>query len=59
MLVDTTTATLTRLAAMFDADELAARIGAVLPLPEARRAHEMLEGTRTSPPGKIVLGVGG
>ena len=59
MLVDTTTATLTRLAAMFDAGELGARIGVVLPLPDARRAHEMLEGTRTSPPGKIVLGIDG
>ena len=59
MLVDTTTATLTRLAAMFDAGELGARIGVVLPFPDARRAHEMLEGTRTSPPGKILLGIDG
>jgi NADPH:quinone reductase-like Zn-dependent oxidoreductase len=58
MLVDTTTATLTRLAGMFDAGELSARVGLVLPLADARQAHEMLEGTRARPRGKIVLGVG-
>lgn len=38
---------------------LRARVGAVLPLDEARRAHEMLEGLRPRPRGKIVLAVPG
>jgi NADPH:quinone reductase-like Zn-dependent oxidoreductase len=35
--------------------ELAVRVGTVLPLAEGRQAHEMLEGMRRRPPGKIVL----
>jgi len=34
------------------------RVGTVLPLAEARAAHEMLEGARPRPSGKIVLRVG-
>jgi NADPH:quinone reductase-like Zn-dependent oxidoreductase len=57
MLVDTTTATLDRLARMFDAGELNTRVGVVMPLAAARRAHEMLDGTADRPRGKIVLGI--
>lgn len=59
MLVDVTTAILTRIAAMFDAGELTAAVGAVLPLTAARTAHEMLEGRQPRPRGKIVLSVDG
>lgn len=37
--------------------QLTVRIGSVLPLPEARRAREMLEGTVPRPAGKIVLAI--
>lgn len=56
-LVNVTTAHLARIAAMLDVGELAVNVGAVLPLAEARVAHEMLEGTRPRPRGKIVLSV--
>lgn len=56
-LVDVTTMHLTRLAEMIDAGELTTNVGAVLPLADARVAHEMLEGTRARPRGKIVLQV--
>ncbi|HET7541137.1 MAG TPA: hypothetical protein VFK05_14770 [Polyangiaceae bacterium] len=36
---------------------LVTRVGLVLPLQEARVAHEMLDGKRERPPGKIVLRV--
>ncbi|WP_437331199.1 NADP-dependent oxidoreductase [Sorangium sp. So ce381] len=54
-LVDVTTAHLDRIAALLDAGELSVDIGAVLPLAEVRGAHEMLDGTRPRPRGKIVL----
>jgi NADPH:quinone reductase-like Zn-dependent oxidoreductase len=57
MLVDTTTAALTRIAPLLDAAELAVRVGTVMPLAQGRQAHEMLEGIRARPRGKIVLGV--
>jgi NADPH:quinone reductase-like Zn-dependent oxidoreductase len=57
-LVDVTTAHLARVAAMIDAGELTPNVGAVLPLADARLAHEILEGTRPRPGGKIVLRVG-
>lgn len=44
-----------KLAAMFDAQELDTNIGTVLSLAEARTPHEMLEGMRSRPRGKIVL----
>ncbi len=55
ILVDVTTAALTRIAGMVDAGEIATSVGAVLPLAELRTAHEMMEGMRTRPRGKIVL----
>lgn len=54
-LVQVTTAHLERIAALVEAGELATRVGTVLPLAEARVAHEMLDGTRPHAPGKIVL----
>jgi NADPH:quinone reductase-like Zn-dependent oxidoreductase len=56
-LVDVTTAQLDRIATMLDAGDLTVNVGTVLPLADARIAHEMLEGTRPRPGGKIVLGV--
>jgi NADPH:quinone reductase-like Zn-dependent oxidoreductase len=56
-LVAVNTADLTRIAALLDADCLQTNVGAILPLAGARRAHEMLEGTRSRPRGKIVLNV--
>ena len=57
-LVEVTTMHLTRIAEMIDADELKVNIGKVLPFADARLAHEMLEGVRPHPPGKIILNVG-
>ena len=57
-LVDVTTSHLARIAEMIDAGELITNVGTVLPLVHARRAHEMLEGSRPRPRGKIVLSVG-
>jgi NADPH:quinone reductase-like Zn-dependent oxidoreductase len=57
MVVATTTAALTRIASLLDAGELAVRVGTVMPLADGRQAHEMLEGMRARPPGKIVLEV--
>jgi NADPH:quinone reductase-like Zn-dependent oxidoreductase len=54
-LVEVTTENLSRIAAMIETGELATRLGTVLPLAEARAAHEMLEGMRPRPGGKIVL----
>jgi NADPH:quinone reductase-like Zn-dependent oxidoreductase len=58
-LVDVTTSHLTRLAEMIDAGKLATNVGTILPLADARVAHEMLEGARPRPNGKIVLRVDG
>jgi NADPH:quinone reductase-like Zn-dependent oxidoreductase len=58
-LVNVTTAHLTQIAAMINAGDLAVNVGTVLPLADARVAHEMLEGSRSRPRGKIVLSVGG
>jgi NADPH:quinone reductase-like Zn-dependent oxidoreductase len=57
-LVDVTTARLAQIAALIDAGELTPVVGAVLPLADARIGHEMLEGARPRPRGKIVLRVG-
>jgi NADPH:quinone reductase-like Zn-dependent oxidoreductase len=46
-----------RIASLLDAGELAVRVGTVMPLADGRQAHEMLEGMRARPRGKIVLGV--
>jgi NADPH:quinone reductase-like Zn-dependent oxidoreductase len=56
-LVEVTTLHLTRIAEMIDAGELRVNVGQVLPFAEARAAHEMLEGGRPHPQGKIVLNV--
>lgn len=55
MLVDVGSAALARIATMIDAGKLATRVGPVLPLAAARVAHELMEGSRPRPPGKIVL----
>lgn len=54
-LVDVTTQRLDRIASLLAAGELRTAVGMVLPLAAARDAHEMLEGTRAHPKGKIVL----
>ena len=56
-LVEVTTERLNRITAMFDAGKLKADVGTVLPLSEARKAHEMLAGAPHAR-GKIVLKVG-
>lgn len=56
-LVDVTTERLARIAAMIEQGALATAVGTVLPLADARLAHELLEGTRQRPRGKIVLRV--
>lgn len=56
-IVDVTTEKLERIAQLFDDGVLAAHVGVVLPLSEARTAHEMLAGTVPHPSGKIVLDV--
>ena len=53
-LVDVTAARLETLAKLFDSGRLTADVGTVLPLEEARRAHEMLAGAPHNR-GKIVL----
>ena len=55
-LVDVTTQRLKKLAALFDRGELKAQVGTVLPLDQAREAHEMLDGAPHKS-GKIVLSV--
>jgi len=55
LIVAVTTKGLDRLAELLDAGTLQTRLGEVLPLSQARTAHEMLAGTRASRPGKIVL----
>ena len=58
MLVDVNRAALTRIGALLAAGKLEAQLGPSLPLSEARRAHEMLDGLVPRPPGKILLTVG-
>jgi NADPH:quinone reductase-like Zn-dependent oxidoreductase len=55
--VDVTTERLRMLGELIDRGELKTRVGAILPLAEAREAHMMLEGRRLSPKGKIILNV--
>lgn len=59
MLVDVNRSTLELLAGLFRTGALRADVGIVLPLAEVRTAHQMLDGTRTRPSGKIVLDVAG
>jgi NADPH:quinone reductase-like Zn-dependent oxidoreductase len=56
-LVKVTTKRLESIGRMLEAGTLTTSVGAVLPLASARVAHEMLEGTRPRPCGKIVLQV--
>jgi NADPH:quinone reductase-like Zn-dependent oxidoreductase len=56
-LVEVTTMHLSRIAEMIDAGELTVNVGTVLPFADARIAHEMLEGARPRPRGKIILNV--
>jgi NADPH:quinone reductase-like Zn-dependent oxidoreductase len=57
-LVNVTTQVLAGIARLIDEGKLRTRVGAVLPLAQAREAHFMLEGLRPAPKGKIVLTVG-
>ena len=54
-LVKVTTEGLAEIAGLIDGGKLRTRVGAVLPLADARQAHLMLEGLRPHPKGKIVL----
>ena len=54
--VDVTTARLNNIAELFDSGKLVANVGTVLPLDDARIAHEMLGGALHKR-GKIVLGI--
>jgi NADPH:quinone reductase-like Zn-dependent oxidoreductase len=56
-IVSITRARLDAIGAMIAAGRVSTSIGAVLPLAAARIAHEMLDGRRTRPRGKIVLQV--
>ena len=56
-LVKVTTEILTEIGRLIDGGELRARVGAILPLADAREAHLMLEGLRPHPKGKVVLAV--
>lgn len=56
--VNVTSQYLTEIARLVDGGELRTKIGAVLPLAQAREAHFMLERMRPQPKGKIVLAVG-
>ena len=56
-LVEVTSRHLAEIAGLLDAGKLRARVGAVLPLADAREAHLMLEHLRPQPKGKIVLSV--
>jgi len=55
ILVDVNTEDLEAVGDLLDAQQLVVRIGQVLPLGDARRAHEMLEGLRPLPAGKVLL----
>lgn len=57
-LVDVTTQRLKEIAGLIEAGTVKPRVGAVLPLADARDAHAMLERLRPQPKGKIVLTVG-
>jgi NADPH:quinone reductase-like Zn-dependent oxidoreductase len=56
-LVDVSTVALEEIAKGYENGVLKTNVGDVLPLAEARTAHEMLEGTRQRSSGKIVLNV--
>jgi NADPH:quinone reductase-like Zn-dependent oxidoreductase len=54
--VDVTTALLNKIAELFDSGKLVTDVGTVLPLENARNAHEMLGGAPHKR-GKIVLSI--
>lgn len=56
-LVKVATDSLNRIAALIDDGKLRTNVATVLPLAAAREAHEMLDGVRPRPRGKIVLSV--
>jgi len=56
-LVNVTSRHLMQIARLVDAGKLRTKVGAVLPLADAREAHLMLERVRPQPKGKIVLAV--
>jgi NADPH:quinone reductase-like Zn-dependent oxidoreductase len=55
LIVDVNSVQLTHLADMLRRKELRTSVGSVLPLAEARAAHQMLDGILAHKPGKIVL----
>lgn len=57
-LVNVTSQHLAEIAGLIDGGQLRTRVGAVLPLADAREAHFMLERVLPQPKGKIVLTVG-
>ncbi|MCK1490044.1 NADP-dependent oxidoreductase [Bradyrhizobium sp. 180] len=57
-LVNVTNRYLREIARLVDGGKLRTKVGAVLPLADAREAHLMLEHVRPQPKGKIVLDVG-
>ena len=57
-LVNVTRQNLAEIARLIDGGKLRTKVGAVLPLADAREAHFMLEHVRPQPKGKIVLAVG-
>lgn len=57
LLVDVKRDELTKIAEMLDSGTLTTNVGLILPLTDARIAHEMLEHIRPRPFGKIVLSV--
>ena len=57
-LVNVTSQYLAEIADLTDSGKLRTRVGAVLPLADAREAHFMLERIRPQPKGKIVLRAG-
>jgi NADPH:quinone reductase-like Zn-dependent oxidoreductase len=57
-LVNVTSQNLAEIARLIDGGKLRTKVGAVLPLAQAREAHLMLEHMRPQPKGKIVLAVG-
>jgi hypothetical protein len=56
---DVNTKDLEAVADLLDGQQLVVRIGQVLPLGDARQAHEVLEGLRPLPAGKVVLNAPG
>ena len=58
-IVDVNNAQLAEIAGMFEKKQLTIPVGSVLPLSEARAAHEMMAGSRPHVRGKIILAVDG